>query len=94
MSKRVDGNHGEIINGLRSVGAFVQSIAAVGKGCPDALVSYRGVWYVAEIKDGTKFPSQRALTEAEQWWHARACATVHIWTSLDDALKTIGASRS
>lgn len=93
MPKRTDHNHASIVEGLRSVGAFVQSIAAVGRGCPDALVAFQGTWYVAEIKDGSKFPSQQRLTEAEKIWHEKATAPVHVWTSLDDALQTIGASQ-
>lgn len=93
MSKRVDHNHSEIVKGLRDVGAFVQSIAAVGRGCPDLLVSFRNQWYVAEVKDGAKYPSQRSLTEAEKCWHSQATAPVHVWESVDDALKAIGASR-
>lgn len=89
--KKVDANHKSIVEGLRAVGAFVQSIAGVGCGCPDLLVSFRNVWYVAEVKDGNKFPSQQKLTEAEKCWHERATAPVHTWASLDDALKAIGA---
>lgn len=93
MSKRIDANHNLIVNGLRAVGAEVQSLASVGKGCVDALVAYRGTWYVGEIKDGSKPPSQRKLTPDETKWHDRfsSHAPVHIWTSLEDALKTIGA---
>jgi hypothetical protein len=95
MSKRIDANHNVIADGLRRVGAEFQSLASIGKGCPDALVSFRGSWYVAEIKDGSKPPSKQALTPDEIRWHERfsAKAPVHIWKSLDDALKTIGASR-
>lgn len=90
---KIDRTQTEIVNGLRAVGAAVQSIAAVGKGCPDLLVSFRGKWYVAEIKDGSKSASRRKLTLAEEEWHARfsLCAPVHTWASLDDALRTIGA---
>jgi hypothetical protein len=90
--KKVDANQSEIVDGLRRVGAAVKSIASIGKGFPDLLVGYRGVWYVAELKDGKKPPSQRQLTPAEKAWH-QSCAgkaPVHVWTSLEDALKTIG----
>ncbi len=93
--KKVDANQGEIVDGLRRVGAAVKSIASIGKGFPDLLVGYRGIWYVAELKDGKKPPSQRQLTPAEKAWH-QSCigkAPVHVWNSLTDALETIGASR-
>jgi hypothetical protein len=93
MSKRVDDNQKEIVRGLRAVGAEVLSLANLGKGAPDLLVCFRKVWYVAELKDGSKSPSRRKLTAAETEWHQRfgQQASVHIWTSLDEALKTIGA---
>lgn len=92
--KRVDGNHADIVKGLRAVGAAVQSIASVGKGTPDLLIAFRGAWHVAEIKDGSKSPSKRKLTLAEEQWHQEfsRCAPVHTWGSLDDALKAIGAT--
>jgi hypothetical protein len=95
VPKRIDDNQGDIVSGLRRVGADVQSLAAVGKGCVDALVAFRGRWYVAEIKDGSKPPSRRKLTEAETIWHERfsKIAPVHIWASLDEALETIGAKK-
>lgn len=93
--KRVDHNHASIVLGLRRVGASVQSMASIGKGCPDVLVGFRGIWYVAEIKDGNKSLSKRKLTIAEREWHAAfsPCAPVHTWNSLDEALKTIGATK-
>lgn len=96
MSKRIDANHNVIVDGLRRVGAEAQSLASIGKGCVDVLVAYRGSWYVAEIKDGSKPPSKQALTPDEIKWHERFSrkAPVHIWRSLDDALRTIGASRA
>lgn len=95
MSKRIDANHNVIVDGLRAVGAEAQSLASIGRGCVDVLVAYRGSWYVAEIKDGSKPPSKQVLTPDEKKWHERfsAKAPVHIWRSLDDALKTIGAAR-
>lgn len=93
MARRIDDNQNEIVKGLRRIGAEVQSIASVGRGCPDTLIAFRGAWYVAEIKDGAKPPSQRKLTDKEIDWHKKFTphAPVHIWRSLDDALRTIGA---
>ena len=92
--KKVDANHKMIVEGLRAVGAGVQSIATIGKGVPDLLVAFRGRWYIAEVKDGNKSPSHRALTAAERKWHDEFMwkAPVHVWESLDEALKAIGAS--
>ena len=91
---RVDANQGDIIAGLRRVGAQVQPIHVVGKGCPDIMVAFRGAWYVAELKDGNKPPSDRKLTPDEIEWHDKfnRVAPVYVWTSIEDALLTIGAT--
>jgi hypothetical protein len=65
---RTDGNHEEIVKALRAVGATVQSLAAVGHGVPDLLVGYQGKTILMEVKDGTKSPSKRQLTEDQVKW--------------------------
>lgn len=91
MPKRIDNNHVEIVKGLRAVGATARSTAAVGDGFPDVVAGYRGVNYLFEIKDGSKPPSKRALTPDEQKFHAEWRGAATVITSLDDALKAIGA---
>jgi len=66
---KVDANQEEIVTALRHIGATVQPLHMVGKGCPDLLVGYRGANYLLEVKDGTKPPSKRRLTPDEQRWH-------------------------
>lgn len=66
---RIDANQPEIVKALRDMGATVQSLAAVGKGCPDLLVGYRAMNLLFEIKDGAKPRSARCLTPAEVTWH-------------------------
>ena len=51
---KVDQSQEEIVVCLRLIGASVQSMAAIGKGCPDLLIGYKGNWYVAECKTGEK----------------------------------------
>ena len=91
MPKRVDNNHSEIVKGLRAVGATVRSTAAIGDGFPDLAVGWRGVTYLLEIKDGSKPKSKRTLTPAEQSFHNEWRGAAAVVTSLDDALRTIGA---
>ena len=90
IAKRTDSNHSEIVEVLRRAGYLVQSLAAVGCGVPDLLVWAHDRWRLLEIKDGDKCPSKRELTRAEKCWH-KLCeqhgATVHIVTSVDEALK-------
>ena len=87
---RIDANQPEIVAALRGVGAAVQPLHAVGKGCPDLLVSHRMVNYLIEIKDGAKPPSARRLTEDQITWHDAWRAPVHVVTTVEDALDVIG----
>lgn len=66
---KVDANQPAIVAALREAGATVQSLAAIGDGCPDLLVGYQGVTLLMEIKDGTKPPSARRLTPDQLAWH-------------------------
>jgi hypothetical protein len=66
---KVDANQEQIVQALRTAGATVQSLAAVGQGVPDLLVGYQGETLLMEIKDGSRPPSQRRLTEQQLTWH-------------------------
>ena len=65
---RVDANQAQIVMALRSVGASVQPLHTVGRGCPDLLVGFRGRCYVFEVKQPGLPPSKR-LTDEEEKWH-------------------------
>lgn len=65
---RRDGNHAEIVAALRSIGATVQDLADVGRGCPDILAGFRGRNVLLEVKDGALPPSRRTLTPDEAAW--------------------------
>jgi len=86
---RLDANHNEIVSALRKAGAHVQSLASVGSGCPDVLVSFQEKWYVLEVKDGGKSASRQALTDDEATWHKASHAPVHIVNSVEQALKVL-----
>ncbi|CAB4132251.1 hypothetical protein UFOVP259_3 [uncultured Caudovirales phage] len=83
---KTDKNQTEVVNALRQVGASVQSLAAIGKGCPDLLVGYRGINYLMEVKDGEKPPSARELTIDQIDWHNVWRGSVHVVKSTDEAL--------
>lgn len=89
---KVDRNHGEIVKALRAAGAGVCDLSAVGSGCPDLLASYRGQWFLLEVKDGKKPPSKRQLTPDQQAWHALHRAPVAVVKDVDEALAAIGAT--
>ena len=84
---KVDANHRDIVYALRKAGASVQSLAAIGKGCPDLLVGIAGRNLVMEVKDGNKPPSGRALTADEQQWFEMWKGKVVIVESVEEALK-------
>lgn len=87
---KTDANQQEIVSALRKVGASVQILSAVGDGCPDIAVGFRGLNYFLEIKDGAKPASARRLTpDQETWfgeWRGQACV-VH---TVNEALQSIG----
>lgn len=88
-AKRTDANQGEIVKALRDMKATVQILSAVGKGCPDILIGYRGHNFLAEIKDGKKPPSARKLTEDEAKFHDEWKGHVCILNSIEDAINLI-----
>ena len=87
---RIDANHVEIVKALRQAGASVQSLAGVGKGCPDLLVARAGQMWLIEVKDGAAISSKRRLTDDERRWHQRWPATVYVAQSAAEALAIIG----
>ena len=66
---KVDANQQKVVEILRAAGATVQSLAAVGHGCPDLLVGWGGKTLLMEIKDGSKVPSAQKLTDDQIKWH-------------------------
>jgi hypothetical protein len=87
--KKVDSNQTRVVKALRDLGATVQHLHAVGKGCPDLLVGYKGNNYLLEVKDGEKPESQRKLTPDQVIWHYDWKGHVAIVTSPKDAIDKI-----
>ena len=83
---KVDANHGVIVAALRQVGASVQDLAKVGKGCPDILVGYRGQNYLMEIKT-----NKGKATLPQIAWHTFWQGQVVVVRDVDEALHVIGA---
>jgi Holliday junction resolvase len=79
--KRVDDNQSKIVKALRDLGATVQHLHAVGKGCPDIVVGFKGKNLLLEIKDGDK----KVLTPDQVNWHKLWKGQVNVVTSVDDA---------
>jgi len=86
---KVDANQGEIVAALRKIGATVQPLHAVGQGCPDLLVGWRGMTSLLEVKDGAKPPSARKLTEDQEKWHANWRGQVAVVETVEQAIEAI-----
>jgi hypothetical protein len=86
---KVDANQDQIVSALRVAGATVQSLAAVGKGCPDLLVSYRGQMYLMELKHG-----KGKVNEQQAKWHSDWKADVYVVYGAEEALQVIGATHA
>jgi hypothetical protein len=80
-ARRVDANHPAIVKGLRKIGAGVTSMARLGGGVSDLLVSFRQRWYVMEVKaeDGV-------LSNDQKTWIGEQHAPVYTIRSLDEAV--------
>ena len=87
---RTDANQAVIVDALRKVGASVQSLAGIGKGCPDLLVGYKGVNYLLELKDGRKCRSAQSLTPQEVCWHVGWKGSVCVVSTIAEAFKAVG----
>jgi hypothetical protein len=87
---KIDANQPEIVDALRRHGATVQSLAPIGNGCPDLLVGYAGKTALIEIKDGSKPPSARRLTEDQMLWHKDwQGGTLAICNDVESALQVL-----
>ena len=87
----VDANQKLIVKALRQAGATVQHLHAVGAGCPDLLVGFRGFNHLVEVKDGHKPPSARKLTPDQVVWHDEwRGSPVHVVKSVTEALAVLG----
>lgn len=89
MAKRIDENQPQIVDELRQIGATVQHLHAVGSGCPDIIVGFRGCNFLFEIKNKDKPPSKQRLTPDESLWHREWQGQVDIILDTEDALRII-----
>jgi hypothetical protein len=83
---RVDNTQAPIVEALRAAGASVQSLASIGRGCPDLLVGYRMKWFVIECKS----PGGKLTTDECAWIQGQRAA-VYVVNSVEGALEAIGA---
>ena len=92
MRRAARRDHGEqdIIKAMRACGAYVKVIN--DEGTFDLLCWYNGRTLLLEIKDGTKPPSARRLTDAEQKFHDEWPGdNLYILNSVQEALDLLKA---
>ena len=93
-AKRVDANHSEVVAEFKELlpEASVFDLSGAGRGIPDILVGLNGFNYLFEIKDGSKPPSARKLTKAQQelhsTWQGQICVIHNAGQMLADIAKT------
>lgn len=88
-ARRVDSNHKDIIQALRALGCSVADTSRLGQGFPDAVVSRHGITALVEIKDGSKPPSARKLTPAEEQFRANWQGVYRVVESVPDAIDLV-----
>lgn len=89
-ARKIDANQNQIVKQLRQLpGVSVAVTSGLGKGYPDLNVGYKGVSYLIELKDGSKPPSERKLTEEEERFHKEWKGQIAVCNSFDDIFKLI-----
>jgi hypothetical protein len=91
LAKR-DTNHTAIVQALKDAGCTVLDLSAVGGGCPDILVGYRGRMFLLEIKyeRTDKKGSDHPVTANQRKWHETwRGPTPVVVRSIDDALAVV-----
>lgn len=83
---RKDANHNDIQDAFVRLGWSVADTSRLGDGFPDLVAAKHGETVLVEVKDGSKPPSARKLTDDElafkgrwQGWYAEV-------TNMDDVL--------
>ena len=68
-ASRTDANQAEIVKTLRAYGCSVLDLSAVGDGCPDILIGFRGRNVLMEVKRDDVAPSASKLNAVQRRWH-------------------------
>lgn len=91
---RVDSNTADIRDAVQKAGAVFVDMTGDGTIGFDALIAFRGKTWLCEVKDGSKPPSARKLTDTEAKRAAqleRVGVTVHVVLDEVSVLRLIGA---
>jgi hypothetical protein len=86
---KIDANQNLVVKQLRQLGYSVRITSMLGNGFPDLLIGKHNKNYLVELKDGSKPPSQRRLTDAEVEFIDSWQGTVIVSHDLDGILNQI-----
>lgn len=85
-ARKVDSNQEQIVKDLRKCGFTVAVTSGIGEGYPDLTVSKDNKTRLVEVKDPSKPPSQRRLTEDQEKFHAAWQDTIIIALTTEDVI--------
>ena len=89
-----DANEPVIVAAFESLGWMVQRLS--GDGVPDLLCWTGERFILVEVKDGSRIPSERKLTMAQEAWHRQWCAAgapVFVVVSVEE-VETLGRAEA
>ena len=69
---KVDANQTEVVEAFRKLGCSVQSLAVLGNGVPDIMVSLGGITWLVEVKAGKGKENPLQTAWASSWLGCRA----------------------
>ena len=91
FARKKDANHNTLTAVFEALGCRVMDTSRLGGGAPDAIVQFGGMTMLIEIKDGSKPPSARKLTPAEEAAHSKMM--IRTVTDQDDVLTAVSTLR-
>lgn len=80
----IDRTHADIVNALRGRGCSVLSLAALGKGVPDLLVSWCGDTMLVEVKSFPEHTVKGKLNPAQQEFKDYWTGRIEVIRSFED----------
>ncbi len=92
-ARKVDSNHGIVVDALERAGASVLSLASLGNGAPDVCFGIHGRTHLAEIKPDTKLKAH-ALRDNQALWAAKwRGSPVHVLRNPFEAFELVNLIR-
>ncbi len=93
FARKVDSNHGAIVDALEQAGASVLSLASLGKGAPDVAFGVSGRTFLAEIKPDTHLKAHAVKPHQLEWAARWRGGPVHLLRTPVDAFELVNLIR-